>query len=174
MDNPKRNILLTGKPGVGKTTLVKKIIEALNRRAGGFYTEEIREGGQRLGFRIRTLDGKEGVLAHKEVKSSHKVGKYGVNLGDLEEIACDSIKRAMEKDEVVIIDEIGKMELYSKRFREVVIEALDSSKLVVATIGPQHIKFLDRIKVRNDVELLTITFDNRDKLAEEIRGKLAV
>ena len=167
-----KNVLLTGKPGIGKTTLIKKVIDHLKEKVGGFYTEEIREGGQRKGFKIRTLDGEEGILAHKGIKSAYRVGSYGVNLRDLDNLAWSSVKRAVEGKEVVVIDEIGKMELYSKKFREAVIEALGIPKPVVATIGAQHHKFLDRIKARDDVELITITLDNRDKLAEEIKEKL--
>ncbi len=167
-----RNVLLTGKPGIGKTTLIRKVINLLGEKAGGFYTEETREGGARAGFKIKTLDGREGVLADKEMNSSYRVGKYGVNIEDIEEVAVPSVQMALGEKEIVVIDEIGKMELYSKKFQEAVIEALDSSKPVVATIGAQHHEFLDRIKARNDVELLTITHANRDSLAEAIVQKV--
>ncbi|MFQ6001621.1 MAG: nucleoside-triphosphatase, partial [Anaerolineae bacterium] len=72
-------ILLAGRPGVGKTTVIKQVVEMLGGEAGGFYTEEIRQGGRRLGFKIITLEGEEGVLAHVDIKGAPRVSKYGVN-----------------------------------------------------------------------------------------------
>lgn len=167
-----KNILLTGRPGVGKTTLIRKVIDLLNKRAGGFYTEEIREGGQRKGFKIRTLDGEEGILASKGLKSPYRVSKYGVNLQDLEKIAVESILKALSKKEVIIIDEIGKMELYSEKFKEAVAKALNSPKKLIATITQYSCDFTDDIKNRKDVELIKIVPSNLDILAEEIIDKV--
>lgn len=98
-----KNILLTGTPRVGKTTLVKRVVEGTRERgAGGFYTEEIRDRGDRIGFKILTLDGREGLLAHVSHKSRFRVGRYHVNIKDLEDIAVRSILDSLDKKLIVI------------------------------------------------------------------------
>ena len=169
----KKNILFTGRPGVGKTTVIMKLISGL-KEVGGFYTEEIRERGERKGFRIVTLRGKKGILAHKDLKSPYRVGKYGVNIADLENIAGQSILLALDDDEkkIVLIDEIGRMELYSPKFQEAVVKALDSPKRVIGTLQEKHNKFTDAIKQREDVEIVEVTLENRKGLTEELKEKL--
>jgi len=169
----KKNILFSGRPGVGKTTVIMKLISGLEG-VGGFYTEEIREKGERKGFRIVTLRGKKGILAHKDLKSPYRVGKYGVNIEDLEDIAGRSILLALadDKKKLVLIDEIGRMELYSPKFQEAVIKALDSSKRVIGTLQERHNKFTDTIREREDVEIIEVTLENRKELIENLREKI--
>jgi len=162
------NILITGKPGSGKTTLIRRIIEKHNLNAGGFYTEEIRIGGRREGFKIISLDGKESILAHVNIESKFKVSKYGVDIKSIEEIGVASIFKAIEENDVVVIDEIGKMELFSSNFRHAVNVALNSEKTVLATILLAPYPFTDKIKRRKDVTLFYLTPDNREKVEEEI------
>jgi len=166
----KINILLTGKPGVGKTTVIKKIIEKYKKNISGFYTEEIREKGNRVGFRIKNTDGEEGLLSHIDIKSKFKVGKYSVNIRDIDRIGVDSINRALNNDEmdIIVIDEIAKMELFSENFKNVVLSSLNSSKIVVGVIQDKNIEFLNRIRERKDVKIISITFQNRDEIAEDI------
>ena len=162
-----------GRPGIGKTTLILKIAKQLeDKKIGGFYTEEIRVAGQREGFRIKTLDGQEGILAHKETASSKKIGKYGVNLKDLEEIGVKAIEKAIADSDIIIIDEIGKMEMFSRSFKGVVQEALNSPKKVIATVPIHESFFLKKVKTRYDSEIIEITKQNRDSLAEEIVEKV--
>ena len=87
-----KNILITGRPGIGKTTLIKRIADQLGPQAGGFYTEEIRRGPERMGFKVRNLDGVEGILAHKDIKSNQRVGKYGVDVDEFERVALPAIR----------------------------------------------------------------------------------
>ncbi len=162
-----KNILITGKPGTGKTTLIKRILERLDN-AGGFFTEEIRESGQRKGFKLVTLEGDESVLAHINISSRRRVGKYGVDLVSFEEIGVSSVERAIQENDYIVIDEIGKMELFSDRFKEAVIKALDSSKTVIAAVPSYSIPFVDRIKNREDVKIFRIDLKNRDRTAEEV------
>ncbi|MGB3904128.1 MAG: nucleoside-triphosphatase, partial [Anaerolineae bacterium] len=112
-----RTILLTGRPGVGKTTVIKKALDRLEGRAGGFYTAEIRESGRRQGFKIVTLDGQEGILSHVDIRGQPRVSRYGVNLGDLEEVGVAALRRAIAEADLIVVDEIGKMELFSEAFR---------------------------------------------------------
>lgn len=171
-----KNILLTGSPGVGKTSIIKEVIDTLKLNAGGFYTREIREGGTRKGFEIITLNGKKGILAHIDCRSPYRVSKYGVNIKDLEEIAAPAIEEGLMNKEWIIIDEIGRMELYSPKFCSLVKKILDSEKMVLGTIAAygraRHNEFLDSIRRRKDTKIIEVTFRNREKIIKEIKGVL--
>lgn len=172
-DTMRKNILFTGRPGVGKTRVIMNLISGLEG-VGGFYTEEIRQKGERKGFRIVTLRGKKGILAHKDLKSPYRVGKYGVNIEDLENIAGKSILLALndDKKKIVLIDEIGRMELYSPKFQQAVIKALGSPKRVIGTLQERHNKFIDAIREREDVEIIEVTLENRNRLPKELKKKI--
>lgn len=161
-------ILLTGAPGSGKTTLIRRLLAGLDRPAGGFYTQEIRSQGVRLGFELITLDGRQGVLAHVDIRSRHRVGRYGVDLGVLDGMGVDAILAAIDAGGLVVIDEIGPMEIASERFRRAVIQALDSHATVLATIVKRSIPFTDQIKARPDVRLFEVRPDNREELVSRI------
>lgn len=170
----KMNILLAGKPGSGKTTLLIKLvtemISQLRLRPGGFYTHETKEGFFRSGFKIFSLEGKEAVLADTKLESPHKIGKYGVDMKALEEIGVSSLESAIadkEKD-IIVIDEIGTMEALSERFKEAVLNALNSPKIVVATIQHEGNGYIFQIKNREDVKIIEVTEANRDRLVEKI------
>ena len=105
----KSNILVTGPPGCGKSTVIEKVVNRMEEPVGGFFTREIKESGRRVGFSITTLDGREGILAHKNIRSQFRVGKYGVNIEDLDSIAVSAIIPT-QREQVIVIDEIGKME----------------------------------------------------------------
>ncbi|HIE30711.1 TPA: NTPase [Candidatus Poribacteria bacterium] len=143
-----KNIFITGNPGVGKTTLVHTLLKELDISAGGFYTQEIRVSGKRRGFKIITLDGREGILASVDIRSPHRVGRYGVNLQDLEEIGVQSIVKALESRRLIVIDEVGKMELFSELFQQTLLQALDSEKAVLGTIMQRDNSFTRDIKKR--------------------------
>ena len=163
-----KNILICGPPGVGKTTLIKKILENLNLKSGGFHTEEIKENKNRVGFKIISLDNQEGVLAHISIKGAKRVGRYGVNIYDLENIGVKSLCRAFKNDDLIIIDEIGKMEIFSDKFKEKVLDCLNSEKFVLATIGIGRDKFISQIKERDDVIIFNMNRENRDELMDRI------
>jgi len=165
----KKDILLQGYPGVGKTTVVKKIVAGIES-AGGFYTEEIREGAIRKGFQITTLKGEQGILAYEGGASPYRVGKYGVNLAVLELLGVKSIRDALEgrTNRLIVIDEIGKMELCSSCFQDVVIEAFDSPKKVLATVPMKSSVFVEELKSRKGSDVIRVTADNRNSLPGEI------
>ncbi len=163
-----RVLLLTGKPGTGKTALIREAISRTRIRAGGFYTEEIRTGGVRQGFRIVTLDGQQAILAHVNISSPYQVSKYKVAINSLDKVGVPAIHRALKEYDVTIIDEIGKMELLSLQFKEVVRQAIDSGKKVLGTImlGPHP--FADEVKNHPQVELLPVSRDNHNQALTEI------
>ena len=168
-----RAYLLTGRPGVGKTTCLKKVLELLRVPAGGFFTEEIREAGARLGFTLSTLDDRRATLAHVDRAGGPRVGKYGVNLDALDRVGVPAIRDAVRKGHLVVIDEIGKMEAAAPAFRQAVEEALQSSAVVLGTVLMVSHPWADRIKAHPAVRLIEVTSANREELARHLAGLLA-
>jgi nucleoside-triphosphatase len=164
----KKNLLITGLPGVGKTTLIKRLSETLKSfRPVGFYTEERREEGERKGFELVSLEGKRGLLSHKEIKSPYRVGQYKVDIKGFEDF-LDSITFFDPATRLIIIDEIGKMECLSLRFQKILKEILNSEKWVIATIALKGSGLIAEVKERKGVQLFEITKKNRDSLLREI------
>jgi len=160
--------LITGKPGVGKTTLVQKIIKRMGSvNMAGFYTAEIRSKGPRLGFELHGLNGGCRTLAHVEIDSQHRVGRYGVDKDGFE-VFLTTLDLLNPDVELIVIDEIGKMELLSNRFRNLVCDALNSDKQVLASIPIKGNKFIREIKQRLDIHLFEVTHGNRDHLPDAI------
>ena len=160
--------LLTGRPGSGKTSLVKQVVARIPGQAGGFYTEEIRTQGMREGFRLVTLDGETVILAHIKIHSPHRVGKYGVDVEALDRVGVPALERAAQHGDLVVIDEIGRMELFSPRFREVVSQVITSGKKVLGTIMLNPNPFADAIKRQPNVNLITVTRDNYELVLDEL------
>jgi nucleoside-triphosphatase THEP1 len=160
-----RNILVTGPPRCGKSTLIERVVGRIQKPMTGFFTREMRGGGKRVGFSITTLDGKKGVLAHQDTKSRFRVGKYGVNLDDIDHIAVPSMLPA-KAVEIVVIDEIGKMECFSPLFRQTLMKVLDSENPVLGSIAMKGGRFIQKLKEREDVLLLHVTEKNRDELVK--------
>jgi nucleoside-triphosphatase len=160
--------LLTGRPGTGKTTVIQQAISGQEIKTGGFYTEEIRAAGIRQGFRIITLDGHDAVLSHIDTPGRYRVSKYGVDISNLENIGVAAIERAIVDSDLIVIDEIGKMELFSPRFREAVLKAIDSDKKVLGTIMLNPHPFADEIKRRPGVKVIELTRANHQQVLKEI------
>ena len=165
----KRILLLTGSPGVGKTSLVLRIVESLKAKGydvGSMVSREVRVERDRVGFEILNLNtGRKGWLAHVAKKEGPQVGRYRVNVGDLEAIGVEAITSAIATSDVIVIDEIGPMELHSRKFREAVLKAAESPKLLVGVV---HWKaadtLIDRVKGRDDAEVHLVTVENRENL----------
>jgi len=143
-----------------------------NMNTGGFYTEEIRDQGQRVGFFVQTLDGEQEVLAHMNFSHGTRVGKYGVDVRTFENLVIPCLKKATEKSDLIIIDEIGKMELFSDLFRAAVMACLYADVSVIATIMSQSHPFVDKIKMRDDVKRMEVTKDEQGFLVKEIIERL--
>jgi nucleoside-triphosphatase len=168
MSLKKKNILVTGLPGVGKTTLIKDLSVNLKRyRPCGFYTEELRKGGVRRGFELISLDGARMTLAHQNIETAYRVGKYKVDVAGFE-IFLTTVNFLEPEGGLIIIDEIGKMECLSDKFREIIKKILDSEKIVLATIAFKGGGFIGDLKKRRDVKLFEMTKVNRDSLLPEI------
>ncbi|MCS7264764.1 MAG: NTPase [Armatimonadetes bacterium] len=166
----RKNLLITGKPGIGKTTVIKRILSLLppNFKADGFFTEEVREGGERIGFQIVTLDGQRGWLARKGLMSRHQVGKYGVDEKAIERLILPTLKKAIDGSDLIVIDEIAKMELCHPEFEKTVWQCLESQKPVLGVIQQSRLPFLDKVRLRDDVWLWEVTTENRKELPKKI------
>ena len=165
----KKNILITGPPGCGKSTLIIRVSEKIGVRARGFTTAEMRSAaGVREGFKITTLSGAEGVLARKDLREGPRVGSYRVNLKDLEDIGAAELEAAIDDPDarLIVIDEIARMELFSQRFRHALERALDSAKPLLGTLQARRDPFLDEVRARPDVLVVRI---ERQKLDEAER-----
>ena len=163
-----KNIFLTGRPGCGKTTVIKKTIALLGKvRLKGFYTAEMRSGATRIGFQITTLNGKQGILAHENLPSDRKVGKYGVCLKDIDAVIVPSI-RPDRQTSLIIMDEIGKMECYSEEFKKAALQAVESDAVVLGTIAMRGTPFIESFRRRPDIKLIEVTRSNRDRLPREL------
>lgn len=161
-------LLLSGKPGTGKTSLIKEAIDRVKIEAGGFYTQEIRSAGVRQGFKIITLDGKEAILAHINISSPYQVSKYNVDIDRLNEVGISAIQQALKQNDLIVIDEIGKMELLSPQFQEVVLQAMQSGKKVLGTIMFTSHPFADEVKRHPEVTTLVVSGANRNEVLSEI------
>lgn len=138
----------------------------------GFLTREVREGERRTGFRIESVAGEEGTLARVGHRGGPRVGRYGVDVEAFERIALPALED-VSAGSVLIIDELGKMELASERFRDAVGALFDADIPIVATVHAQRHPFTDALKRRGDVEVRRVTRANRDALPEEIAAVLA-
>jgi len=164
----KRALLLTGKPGTGKTALIKEALVRTKVKRGGFYTEEIRTEGIRQGFRIVTIDGQEAILAHVSISSPYQVSKYRVDTDSLNRVGVSVLRQALKESDLIVIDEIGKMELLSPQFKEAVTQAINSGKKVLGTIMLNPHPFADEIKRHPEVETLLVTRDNRTEVMRKV------
>jgi nucleoside-triphosphatase len=170
-DQSAKNILVTGYPGTGKTTLIRNVYERLpGLKVSGFYTVEMREQGVRVGFQAVRLDGPAAVFAHTRYRTppERRVGKYGVRPEVLEELVLPYLESAGSEAQLVIIDEIAKMELLSEGFRAAVKSLLDSACPILATVSLKGTGFIKQVKERRDVELFTLTEKNRKAQEEHI------
>jgi len=164
----KQVYLLTGRPGTGKTSLVKQAVAGMKGKAGGFYTEEIRSQGVRQGFRLVTLDGQDTILAHVNIHSPYRVSRYGVDIDNFDRVGVSALHHAAQQCDLVVIDEIGKMELFSAKFREVVLQIIDGGKRVLGTIMLSPNPRADDIKRKPQVKLVTVTRANHQEVLEEL------
>ena len=165
----KRLLFLTGDPGVGKTTVLLKTVEVLKSKGysvGGMVSREVRDHGNRIGFEILDLNsGKRGWLAHTSQKTGPSIGRYRVNLNDLENVGVTAIVEALKSLDIIIIDEIGPMELTSPIFKTEIERIIESKKLVIGVVHRKaRDSLVDEVKKRDDAQIFVVTHDNRNNL----------
>ena len=169
MPSESAKILLTGLPGCGKTTAVMKIIDNLNReKVVGFYTQEIRKGDIRKGFRWTSLDGNTGTLAHVDIRGPFRVGKYGVDVPGFEKSVLPILDVERVDAELFVIDEIGKMECFSEKFVTAIHQLFASDKSVLATVAKKGRGLISEVKNHPGTKLFNLTRQGRDKTVAEI------
>ncbi|KAM9344813.1 cancer-related nucleoside-triphosphatase [Symphorus nematophorus] len=181
-----KHVFLTGPPGVGKTTLVQKACEALvSSGVGveGFYTEEVRQGGRRVGFDVVTVTGERGHLSRiRDTPSSshgrreYTVGQYVVDLPSFENVALPLFRNVGGSRKVFVIDEIGKMELFSQSFIRSVRQTLDSSSCTILGTIPvpkgKPLGLVEEVRSRGDVKVFTVSKENRNAILQDILAAL--
>ncbi len=166
-------LLLTGPPGVGKTTLVKRVVVKVRDaiRCSGFITEEVRsEEGDRIGFDIVTLDGRRAPLARKGLETGPRVGDYRVDMQSLESVAVPVMTEPWAQ--LLVVDEIGLMELKSDHFKRAVLRLLEDERPILGTIRYQREPFCDMVKAQQGVEVIEVSYVNRDGLVEMLAVRL--
>jgi len=164
-----KNVFITGLPCVGKTTLIKEACLPYLDKVGGFYTEQLIENKKREGFIIKTFSNEQRLFAKKGLKSPYKVGKYGVDIKALEDLGIKAIQEAIDNNKIIIIDEIGSMEIFSEKFRQILFVALNSKNKLLATIRYKSQPFTDEIKKYQNTTVITLTRDNFLEVKYRIR-----
>ncbi len=166
---PFKNLLLTGSPGCGKTTVLQQVAEHLgDRRLAGFLTLELREHGQRVGFEAVGLGGRRVILAHVRYRSLVSVGRYGVEPDRLVPLIEEELNRPLGTVDAFLIDEIGKMECHCPQFVTTMRRLLGEQTPVVATVALRGGGFIGEVKNRPDVQVVEVTRGNRDTLPGQI------
>ena len=160
-------LLLTGRPGVGKTTALRAASQRLGGfRLAGFYTEEIRAGRERRGFRLVTFSGETAIIAHVDLPAP-RVSKYGVDVPSIDRFAA-GLDSPRERSAVHLVDEIGKMECLSEAFVGAMRHLIARGSPLVATVAQRGGGFIEEVKRGRDVEIWTVTELTRDALPDRI------
>ena len=174
MDEGTARLLLEGRPGIGKTTVARRLLHLLKEAGvpvGGFTTVELRTGGRREGFLVEATSGAQALLAHVDLPGPPRVGRYGVDLTAFERVALPAL-RTPRTSGVMVVDELGKMELASAAFRDAVLQLLERDVAVVATVHHARDRFTEGLKRRPDVRVVRVTEATRDDLPEQLVDRL--
>lgn len=163
------NLFLTAKPRTGKSTAIKKIVSEIGKdKCVGFITEEIKEEGKRVGFKIITMDGREGVLASITTISDVRLSRYGIDIKTFEDLCISTISNIEDSNKIIIIDEVGPIQMFSERFKKALIEALGNSNDIIGTVFFDQHPWIDGFKEIEGVKLINVTVENRDEIPNMI------
>lgn len=163
-----RTLILSGTPGIGKTTLIKAVIKELGDQAGGFFSEEILGPGGRKGYKLVTLDGQWGIMAHADFKSKSNFGRFGVETHIIDRLGAGAINAALTDKPIVVIDEIGKITMFSSQFQSAAVKAVGSPKVVLATAMSDNHPWLMALKAFPGVTVWEVTKKNRTALVKQV------
>lgn len=164
-------LLLTAKPRMGKSIIIKKIINKVgSNNCIGFYSEEIKEDGERIGFQVISLSGRREVFAHVDFISDVRIGRYGIDVKIMEEVLLSELNLACsnEDDRLIVIDEIGLMQISSLKIREQLLHLAESNKTIIGTIFSDPHPWIDEYKLHKNIRLIQVTEDNRDGIVDEL------
>ncbi|MFH0869311.1 MAG: nucleoside-triphosphatase [archaeon] len=167
----KQNILITGPPASGKSTLLQNLISG--KQVYGIFTHDIKRNGERWGFKVINIrGGKNDVFSSIEMKP-HVIGKFGVDVSRFEKIASPAIEEGIKEDNsIIVIDEIKMLSLFSEKYRKLVSQALDTKRVLATAPMKSRHDFLDKIKSRSDVHVHYLTKFNYERLLKEIAREL--
>jgi nucleoside-triphosphatase len=174
VDEGTLRLLVEGRPGIGKTTVARRLLKLLQEAGvpvAGFTTGELRTGGHREGFVVEAVSGAREVLAHVDLPGPPRVGRYGVDLAAFERVALPALGDSGPGG-VVVVDELGRMELASTAFRAAILELLGRDVAVVATVHHARHQLTDALKRRPDLRVVRVTEATRDGLPEQLRDWL--
>jgi nucleoside-triphosphatase len=174
VDEGTPRLLLEGRPGIGKTTVARRLLTLLQEAevpVGGFTTGELRTGGRREGFVVEAVSGAREILAHVDLPGPSRVGRYGVDLAAFERVALPALGDP-GRGGVVVVDELGKMELASAAFRAAVVGLFGRDVAVVATVQLAHHRFTDALRRRPGIRVVRVIEATRDALPEQLMERL--
>lgn len=165
-----KSLLLTGSTGIGKTTIIRKVADALGDRAGGFYTEELLAPGGRHGFKLTTLSGKTVPIAHKDLKPPKypQEGRFGVDTRALEKVGVRALEKAMEENRIVVVDGINLVTLYSKRFLDVLMGGVLGGAHIVGTLMDKSHPEADAFRYISKISIWEVDRRNRDIMHKQV------
>jgi nucleoside-triphosphatase len=175
MEGRAPKLLLQGPPGVGKTTVMLRLAAELHEAGiptGGFVTREVREHGRRRGFVAEEIGGREALIAHVDWARGPAVGRYRVDVEAFERVALPAMHRAEQRGGVVLVDELGSMELASAAFVSALRGLVDAGPALVATVHSRRHPVTDALKARPDVDVLEVSRANRDELPGRVKALL--
>jgi len=173
--NHSKNVfLLTGKPGIGKSTMIKKLINDIGADiCGGFYTEEITDAKGRVGFRCVSMNGESVEIANVENPSQTRIGRYGVDIETFEPFAIKVLQDALSSKRIIVIDEIGFMQMLSVSFQHIVQKVVSlSDHIVLGTVPVTGHPEIDKIKYSKNATIIGLNEFNRDVLAEVLANEI--